>query len=132
MTAHEVQIQRLIAFVDAGRVSGQRDLLVNRNQTDDKLLAQPSCRIGTDLIGETARGNGDQPRSRIVRRSLLRPLCGGGHQRFLHRVLAAAEVAVATKQHAQDLRRQIAQQVLSVAVQSKDHRFQSGGGPLIT
>ena len=55
-------------------------------------------------------------------------------QRLLYRVLASTEVAVAAEQRAQDLRRQIAQQVLGAGVQPRDHAsgVQSVGGPLIT
>ena len=41
----------------------------------------------------------------------LRPLHRGRQQRLLHGVLARVELAVAADQHAEDLRRQAAQQV---------------------
>src|SRR5262249_47339462 len=83
------------------------------------------------LIGEATRRHGDEPAFRIVGHSLFRPLHRRGDQRLLHRVLASAEVAVAAEQDAQNLRGQVAQQVLSAGLQAWGHGVQSVSGPLI-
>ena len=117
VAAHEVEIERFVALVHAGSVGGERDLLVGGNQADHQLLAQPPRRVRPDLIGEAPRRHGDQPAFRVVGHSLRRPLHRRGEQRFLDRVLASTEVAVAAHQRAQDLRREIAQQILGAVVQ---------------
>ena len=48
-----------------------------------------------------------------------RPLRRGGQQRLLHRVLGGVEVPVPADQRAEDLRRQLAQQVLDVGGRSR-------------
>ena len=50
--------------------------------------------------------------ARVVGTTLLGPLHARREQRLLHRVLAGVEVAVATHERAEDLRRELAQQVL--------------------
>ena len=67
-------------------------------------------------------GDGDQPAARVVGHALARPLHGGGEQRLLHRVLARVEAPVAADEHAEDLRRQLAQQVLDARVRSSHLR----------
>ena len=54
-----------------------------------------------------------QPRG-LLRDPLRRPVRGRGEQRLLHGVLGGVEVAVPADEHAEDLRRQLAQQVLDV------------------
>ena len=49
---------------------------------------------------------------------LIGPLEGGGQQRLLDRVLARVELPVTAHEHAEDLRRQLAQQALGVGVLS--------------
>ena len=134
MAAHEVEIERFIPLVDAGGIGGQCDLLVGGNQADHQLLTESPGGVGPDLIGESARRHGDEPPFRVVGHSLCRPLHRGRNQRFLYGVLASTEVAVAAQQSAQNLRREIAQQILGAVVQPRDHAsgVQSVGGPLIT
>ena len=62
VAAHEIQVERVVAFVDAGGVRSQGDLLVGRNQAHHQLLAQPARGLGADLIGEaTGRDVISQP-----------------------------------------------------------------------
>ena len=134
MAAHEVEIERFIPLVHAGRVGGQCDLLVGGNQADHQVLTESPRGVRPDLIGEPARRHGDEPAFRVVGQSLCRPLHRGGKQGFLDRVFASTEVAVAPQQGAQDRRREIAQQILGAVVEPRDHAsgVQSPGGPLIT
>ena len=54
----------------------------------------------------------DQPATWVLGDALIRPLERGGEQRLLHGVLGRVEVAVAADERAEDLRRELAQQVL--------------------
>ena len=118
----------LVHAIGVGRA---RDLFIGGNQAHDELFAQTPRGVGADLIGETARRDGDEPAARIVGESLFRPLFRRRDQRFLDGVFAAAEVAIAAEERAQDARREIAQEILGASAQPIDH-WNSGGGPLIT
>ena len=61
-----------------------------------------------------------QPRG-FVRDAIRRPLRAAASTRLLDGVLALLELAVATDEHAEDLRRQLAQQVLGRRVMSLHH-----------
>ena len=91
--------------------------------------------IAAQLVGQPPRGDRDQPAARVVRHALARPLDGGGQQRLLDGVLAGVELAVAPDERAEDLRRQLAQQVLDVVVGSHistSDGFGSGQAPTPT
>ena len=83
------------------------------------------------MIGHTPHGHLDQPAARIVGHALLRPLHGRGKQRLLDRVLRRGKIAEASNDGAENLRRQLAQQVLAGRVQL-DGRHTSTGGALMT
>src|SRR5437868_507975 len=68
--------------------------------------------IAAHLVDQPACGDGGQPAARIGRHAVGRPLHGRREQCLLYRVLALLELPVATDEHAEDLRRQLAQQVL--------------------
>jgi DHA2 family multidrug resistance protein-like MFS transporter len=78
------------------------------------VLALTSCVLAAPEVGQLPAGHGDQPGERLVREAVLRPRAGGDEQRFLDRVLAQVELAVAADQRAEDLRRAAAQQVLDI------------------
>ncbi len=59
--------------------------------------------------------------------ALLGPLLGSREQCLLHRVFARVEAAVPAHQHAEDLRRKLAQQVFDTGIAA-----QSSGGASIT
>ena len=63
-----------------------------------------------------------QPAARVVRHSLGRPLHGGSEYGLLHGVLAVLEPAMPAHQRAEDLRRELTQQVLECW-----HRHASNG-----
>ena len=134
MTAGEIEVERLVPFVDALRVGGERDLRVRGHEADDQLFPQPAGGVGPDLVGEPARGDGDQPALWMVGQAVRRPLRRRRDQRLLHGVLAGREVAIPADQRAQDRRREVAQQVLGRGIERWRHAsgVQSGGGPLIT
>ena len=74
-------------------------------------------------------GDRDQPAARVVRDAVARPLRGGREQRLLHRVLGGVEVPVAAHQRAEDLRRQLAQQVLDAVAGTRGQTLQVGPAP---
>jgi len=92
-----------------------------RVEPEDRLLAAAPGLLGAQQVGEAAGGHGDEPRARVPRR-VVRPLPRGGQQRLLHGVLGGVEVPVAAHHRAEDLRRQLAQQVL-------DRRHQKPSSP---
>ena len=62
--------------------------------------------LSAQQVGQPTRRGGDQPGPWIVRDAVVRPLGGGGRQRFLDRVLGQVEVSVATHPRGEDMRRQ--------------------------
>ena len=76
------------------------------------VFAAPARLLAAELIGHLPHGGLDQPAPRVVGHPLGRPVPGRGDQRLLHGVLGGVEVAEAADEHAEDLRRQFAQQVL--------------------
>ena len=79
-------------------------------------LAGPSRAVAADLVDEPPGGRGDQPAARAVGHAAGGPGRGGGDDRLLHGVLALLELPVPADEHAEDLRRQLAQQVLGGGV----------------
>src|SRR5690606_28390051 len=71
--------------------------------------------------------DGDQPVERVRRNAVLRPLRGGGEQRFLHRVLGDVDVAVVPHERDEHLRRRAPQQVDNTGVRD---RTSSRRGPV--
>ena len=78
----------------------------------DGVLAAPARLLAAQLIGHPPHGGLDQPAARVGGHALGRPVPGRREQRLLHGVLGGVEVAEAADEHAEDLRRQFAQQVL--------------------
>ena len=57
------------------------------------------------LIDHSSRGNLDQPRARMLRNTLCRPLHRGRNERFLHRILRGCEIVKTPDDRAEHLRR---------------------------
>jgi hypothetical protein len=72
--------------------------------------------LAAQQVGQPAGGDRDQPAARVAGETFGGPLGGGRQQRLLHRVLGGVEVPVPPNQRAEDLRRQLAEQVLGLAV----------------
>ena len=64
------------------------------------------------LVDEPTFGGPDEPRGRLSRDAVPGPVIGRGDERLLHRVLGGVEVACPSGDDAEDLRREVAQQVL--------------------
>ena len=86
-----------------------------------------SRQLAANVIRHAPRGDVNQPPARIVGETFAWPLDRGRQQRLLHGVLRSGEVAEAADDRAENLRRQLAQQVLGPKLA---HR--STGGPLMT
>jgi hypothetical protein len=103
MTAEEQQRQRVV-------VSGQGRLglaLTTRElRLGDRLLATAPGSIAAQLVDQPPRGDRDQPCPRALRHTAGRPLHRGREQRLLDGVLTGGELAVATHEDAEHLRRQ--------------------------
>src|SRR5262249_22837515 len=76
------------------------------------LLAPAPGLLAAELIGGPADRRLDQPTARIGRHTVLGPVRGGREQRLLHGILGHAEIADPCYDHAEDLRRERAQQVI--------------------
>jgi hypothetical protein len=68
-------------------------------------------------IGYAPRGDLDQPGARVFGQAIARPLRRSRDQGFLNRILRSGEVAETPDDGAQDLGREVAQQVLGAGVQ---------------
>ena len=68
--------------------------------------------VTAHLVDEPPGRDSHQPAARVVRHSPVRPLHGGGEDGLLYGVLTPFELAVPAYQRAEDLRRELTQQVL--------------------
>src|SRR5438093_13639393 len=75
-------------------------------------LSPSAGALAAPLVDQPPVGDRDQPRAGIVGNTVLRPTHGRREQRLLHGVLAGVEPTMPTDQRAEDLRRELAQQVL--------------------
>ena len=103
MAAHEQHDQRVVPIRDL-----RRRRLLQRRQA----LAVPPGPFAAPLVDQPPLGGLDQPAARLRRNTVSRPVQGGREQRLLDGVLGGVEVAVPANERAEDLRRQLAQQVL--------------------
>jgi hypothetical protein len=103
MAAHEQHGQRVVLI---GHLSRRR--FPQRGQVfpvSPRPLAAP-------LIDQPPLGRLDQPAARLLRNAVPRPVQRCGEQRLLDGVLGRVEIPVPARERAEDLRRQLAQQVL--------------------
>jgi hypothetical protein len=77
-----------------------------------QFLALPAGPFAPPLVDQAEAGGPQQPTAWIRRDPVARPVLGGREERRLNRVLGRIEVAGSTRERTQDLRRQLAQQVL--------------------
>jgi hypothetical protein len=115
MTAEEHDGERVVAT--NGPLAGcHRGRLARGLEDRDRLLALTPRGFGAPVIDQPTGGDSEQPRTRILRDPLARPLRRRGQQRFLNGVLARLELAVTTDKRAEDQRRAATQQILGFAV----------------
>ena len=103
MAAHEQHDQRVVLVGDLGRYR-----LLQRSQG----LPLPPRLLASQLIEQPALAGLDELAARLCGNTFARPMVGGGQQRLLDGVLGSIEIAESPCEHADDLRRQFAQQVL--------------------
>ena len=92
------------------------------------------------LVDEPAFGCPDEPRGGPVRDAVAWPVIGRGDERLLDRILGRVEVACPSGDDAEDLRREVAEQILDrrvgaqigwpVAVSSQSSMATAAAGPL--
>ena len=97
---------------------------------DDSFPATPG-QIGAQVVRHAPRGDLDEPAPRVVWHALVGPLHRRREQGLLHRVFRGGEITEATEHRAENLRRELAQQVLAGGVQGVS-RHMSAGGALMT
>src|SRR5437764_748406 len=102
MTAEEQQGQRVVG---GGRVA-------THVQHGVVLLPARAGVLAPELVDQPSGRRGHEPGPWVVGNSLGGPLPRRGEERLLHGVLGRVELTVAPHQRAEDLRRNLAQQVL--------------------
>jgi hypothetical protein len=91
-------------------------------------LLPPSPRaLAPPPVDQAARRHRQQPRPRIVRHALVRPLARGCEECLLHCIFTGVELPLPSHEGAEDLRRLLAQLVPDVGLQA-----QKSGGASIT
>ena len=145
MAAHEEEDQRVVLVGDVGRHASRRraqcverrefwrgrHLLLGWRLGDHGRFAPPPRELGAQLIGHAPHGDMNQPSARVVGHALIRPLHGRRKECFLDGIFCLRKVTKTANHGAENLRRELAQQVLPRRVQSVGvHR--SAGGALIT
>ena len=86
----------------------------------------PAGLLAAPLVDQPPLGGLDQPATRAGRDAVPRPVHGRREQRLLDGILGGVEVAVPAGEHAEDLRRELAQQDLDVG------RARQRSPPLLT
>jgi hypothetical protein len=76
------------------------------------LLASAPSALAPPAVDQAPRRGGHEPRPGMVGHALLRPLRRRREQRLLHGILRGVELPVPAHQRAEDLRRELAQQIL--------------------
>ena len=112
MAAQEQQQERVV-LLGIADVVGRRDHERVGGRADGRRVLTTATRpVAAQQVGQAAGRDADEPAARALRKPAFRPLHRCGQERFLDRVLARVEVPVAAHQRAEDLRRELAQQVL--------------------
>jgi hypothetical protein len=90
-------------------------------------LAAAAGAFAAPFVDQTPGRNRQEPRPRVVRQAFCRPLASRREERILDGVLAGVELSMPPHQRAEDLRRELAQQVFD-----PDFHAQKSGGASIT
>ena len=94
------------------RVGPGGQAVAGRDLAGSGLLPALPGLLRAQEVGQPTGGDGDQPAAWTGWDSVGRPLARGGEQRLLDGVLGEVEMPVSSCQRAEDLRREVAQQVL--------------------
>src|SRR5271156_185005 len=114
MATHKQQDEGVVLFGFTLSIDG-RSQLVHLHGRDG--LALPAGQFTAHVVRHAAKGDLYQPGPWIAGKALKRPLRGSRYQGLLNGVLRGGEVPKTADHHAEYLRREIAQQVLSSDVQ---------------
>jgi hypothetical protein len=109
MATHEEQDERVL-LVHVRFVGRRYHVLSRRRFEDDLRFAPTARRLRPVVIGDLPSGDLDEPRARIFRHTRSWPLERSRSERFLHGVLRGIEVAIATDDGAEHVRRKLAEQ----------------------
>ena len=112
MTTHEQQDERVIPLRRSGIAEPRPGIGDEGRAASSRGRAWP-CRCGK--IRHAACGHVNQPSARVVGHPFLRPLHARGDERLLHRVFGGGKILEAADGRAENLRRELAQQILGVA-----------------
>jgi hypothetical protein len=106
MAAQEEQRQGVVPMRRLGRCAGFAG--------SGQVLAIPARLIGAPHVGQPPCADGDQPAARVAGQALGRPSGRGREQGLLYGVFGVVEVTTPAHEHAEDLRRQLTQQILDI------------------
>jgi hypothetical protein len=121
VAAQEQQREGVVVRALVPGVGPGRGPPVGGDLTGHQFLASTAGLLAAGLLGHPAAGDLNQPAARVARHTLGRPLRGGAQQGLLDSVLGCGEVPPAAGEHADDLRRERAQQVVDGWFESR-HR----------
>ena len=110
VAAQEQQDQCVVGV--GRRVGPGGQAVAGRDLPGSGLLPALPGLLRAQEVGQPTGGDGDQPAAWTGGDSVGRPLARGGEQRLLDGVLGEVEMPVSSCQRAEDLRREVAQQVL--------------------
>ena len=143
MAAQEQQGKRVIR-VDWPRLINQFRQRVAHlalpliGQLQDRVvcLAPAAGALAPPFVDQPARGDRQQPRSRVGRNTFGGPLQRRGEERLLDGILARAELTVPPRERAEDLRRELTQHILDARLNRRTYegaspiwRISMGGAP---
>jgi hypothetical protein len=97
-----------------GVVVGSRCSRIGAVEIEDRLFSGATGALAAPGIHQSALGDDHQPGAGVLRDAVAGPVVRCGEERLLDRVLRRIEVTGPARQRAEDLRRQLAQQVLDV------------------
>ena len=126
VTAHEQQDERVVPLGRSGIAEPRPG--IGDGRPGSEFFAVASCCVAADVVRHAPGGHVNQPAARVVRHAFLRPLHAGGDERLLYRVFGGGEVLEAADRRAENLRRELAQQILGSRVQSGSRHISTGGG----
>jgi len=109
MAAHEEKGERVVVI--------RRLPAVGKIEDGGRPLPPSPRALAPPFVYQSPRGDRHHPGTRVVRHAFLRPLDSRGEEGLLRCVLARVELSVPPHKHGEDLRRQLAQQILDSPLQ---------------
>jgi hypothetical protein len=94
---------------------GLQRLFFDRERASHLLLAAAARGFAAHVIAQTPQGDFVKPAARVVRYTFELPLLRCGKQRLLSCVLRRCKIAMASRERAEHLRREVTQQLLDAS-----------------